>query len=126
MIVFKGCRAYFVVLIALQIVKPLRFNFEDNNHWKFGEEKCHITLLKEAKRTQDLHWGLQRKEKCYFPHKRCKGLMIRRLIITIDKRHWRDYGHVEGGHAYHPLVSYWLYVLVLQVAFVNVYILNVE
>ena len=125
-IVFKGCRAYFVVLIALQIVKPLSFNFENNHHWKFGEEKCHITLLKEAKGTQYLHWGLRRIEKCYFSCKRYKGLMIMWLLITIDKRHCRDYGHAEGRHGYHPLVSYWLYVLLLQVAFVNVYMLNLE
>ena len=51
--------------------------------------------------------------KCYFPCKRCKDLKIRRFLITMAKRHCRNYGHVEGGHEYHPLVSYSLYVFIL-------------
>ena len=57
--------------------------------------------------------GASKDRKCYCPCKRCKGLKIRRLLIIIDKRHCRDYGHVEGRHEYHPLVSYALYVFVL-------------
>ena len=38
----------------------------------------------------------------------------------------RLYGHAESEHEYHPLVSYSLYVFLLQIVFVKVYMLNVE
>lgn len=51
--------------------------------------------------------------RCYFPCRNCKGLRPRRIIIKFVKNHYRDYGHIEGGQEYHPLVSYSLYVFVL-------------
>jgi hypothetical protein len=64
--------------------------------------------------------------KCYFPCKICRGYNRRRLLIKTTKRHCREYGHLEGGHEYRPLVSYSLYVFILHIVFVNVYMLNVE
>jgi hypothetical protein len=49
-----------------------------------------------------------------------------RILIKTTKIHCREYGHLEGGHGYHPLVSYSLYVFILQIFFVNIYMLNVE
>ena len=53
------------------------------------------------------------KRKCdgkfYCPCKICKSLNYRRLLIKIVKRHYRENGHIEGGHDYHPLVSCSLY-----------------
>ena len=51
--------------------------------------------------------------KCYFPCKRCNGLRTKIILIASAKKHCRDYGHTEGGHEYHLLVSYLLYVFVL-------------
>jgi hypothetical protein len=64
--------------------------------------------------------------KCYFPCKKCRGYNRRRLLIKTTKKHCREYGHLEGRHEYRPLVSYSLYVFILQIVFVNVYMLNVE
>ena len=64
--------------------------------------------------------------RCYFPFKKCRGYNRRRLLIKTTKKHCREYGHLEGGHAYHSLVSYSLYVFILQIVFVKVYMLNVE
>ena len=52
--------------------------------------------------------GLKRKSdgKCYCPCSQCRGFKRRRINITIDKRHFREYGHCEGGHHYHPLVIF--------------------
>ena len=47
-------------------------------------------------------------DKCYCPCKSCNDLKTRRIIIKIDKRHYRENGHIEGGFDYHPLVSYFL------------------
>lgn len=47
--------------------------------------------------------------KCYCPCKILKGLNTRRLIIKTTKKHCRLHGHIEGGHDYHPLVSFSLY-----------------
>ena len=47
--------------------------------------------------------------KCFCPCKICKGLIRRRLLIKTVKTHCREYGHIEGGHDYHPLVSCSLY-----------------
>jgi hypothetical protein len=51
--------------------------------------------------------------KCYFPHKKCKGYNRRRLLIKKTKKHYTEYGHLEGENEYRPLVSYSLYVFVL-------------
>ena len=62
--------------------------------------------------TIDRLWSnLKRKgdRKCYCPCQICKGLNCRRLLIKTVKRHCRENGHIEGGHAYHPLVSCSLY-----------------
>ena len=55
--------------------------------------------------------GLKRKGdgKCYCPCSQCRGLKRRRINITTSKRHCREYGHVEAGHEYRPLVSFSLY-----------------
>jgi hypothetical protein len=58
----------------------------------------------------------------YCPCKTCRGYNRKRLLIKTTKTHCREYGHLEG----HPLVSYSLYVFILQIAFVNVYMLNDE
>jgi hypothetical protein len=52
--------------------------------------------------------------KCYCPCKKCRG-DNRRLLIKIAKNNWSEYGHFEGGHEYSPLVSYSLYVFILQI-----------
>jgi len=57
--------------------------------------------------------GDSKDRKCYWPCKKFKGLKIRRLLITKTIKHCRYYGHAEGGHEYHPLVSYSLDVFVL-------------
>jgi hypothetical protein len=56
--------------------------------------------------------------KCYFPCNRCKGFNRRRLVKRTVEKHCREYGHVEGGYEYRPMVSYSLYVFVLSV-FIN-------
>jgi len=43
----------------------------------------------------------------------CKGLKPRRILIKSTKKHYRDYGHAEGGHEYQPFVSHLLYAFVL-------------
>jgi hypothetical protein len=65
-------------------------------------------------------------QKCYFLCKKCKGYNRRRLLIKTTKKHCSEYGHLEGRHEYCPLVTYSLYVFILQIVFVNVYMLNVE
>jgi hypothetical protein len=60
--------------------------------------------------------------KCYFPCTQCKGFNRRRILITTTERHCRQFGHVEGGYEYRPLVSYSLYVFVL-IVFVKLSIL---
>jgi hypothetical protein len=42
--------------------------------------------------------------KCYFPCYDCRGLQIRRLLITTVKRNCREKEHAKGGYEYHPLV----------------------
>jgi hypothetical protein len=43
--------------------------------------------------------------KCYFPCNQCRGLKRRRLVRKTVERHCWRYGHCEGGHTYHPMVS---------------------
>ena len=56
--------------------------------------------------------GVKRKGdgKCYCPCSECRAFKIRRIKITIAKKHCWKYGHVEGGHEYRPLVSSSLYM----------------
>jgi hypothetical protein len=42
--------------------------------------------------------------KCHFPCYDCRGLQIKRLLITTVERHCREKGHIEGGYEYRPLV----------------------
>ena len=42
--------------------------------------------------------------KCYCPCNDCRGLQIRRLLITTAEKHYREKGHAEGGYEYRPLV----------------------
>jgi hypothetical protein len=58
----------------------------------------------------------------YLPCKTCRGYNRKRCLIKTTKTHCREYGHLEGS----SLVSYSLYVFILQIVFVNVYMLNVE
>jgi hypothetical protein len=37
-------------------------------------------------------------EKCYFPCNDCRGLQIRRILITTAEKHCREKGHAEGGY----------------------------
>jgi hypothetical protein len=64
--------------------------------------------------------------KCYCPCKICRGYNRRRILIKTTKRNYREYGHLEGGPEYRPLVSYSIYFFILYIVFVNVYMLNVE
>ena len=53
--------------------------------------------------------------KCYFPCKKFKGHNRMRLLIKKTKKHCSEYVHLKGGHGYHPLVSYSLYVFILNI-----------
>ena len=55
--------------------------------------------------------GLKRKGdgKCYCPCNQCMGFKRRRINITTARKHCREHGHGEGGHGYHPFVSFALY-----------------
>ena len=64
--------------------------------------------------------------KCYCPWNRCKGFKRRRLLIRITEKHCRENGHVEGGHEYHPMVSYSLNVFIILIVFANVSMLTIE
>lgn len=100
-----------IIIIIYNIINILIF--EKKHHWKFGDKKCHVTFLKEAKDTWGQHWRLRRIENVVALVKKWKGLNVRRLLITKAKRHSKTHGHVEGKHEYHPLVSYSLYIFVL-------------
>lgn len=57
-------------------------------------------ILEQNEETITRLWAtLKRKGdgKCYCPCNNCKGLKMRRLLITIAKKHCRQHGHVEGG-----------------------------
>jgi len=78
------------------------------------EELIELAKLKEWMFTQgDGKW--------YFPCCECKGFNGRRLKLQILEKHCRDYGHVEGGYEYHPMVSYLLYVFVYIDCVYNVF-----
>jgi len=44
--------------------------------------------------------------KCYYPYSRCRGFNRRRLLKTTIGKHCREYGHIEWGYEYRPMVSY--------------------
>ena len=48
--------------------------------------------------------------KCYCPCNQCRGFKRRRILITTTTKHCREHGHAEGGHEYHPFVSFALYM----------------
>ena len=48
-------------------------------------------------------------KKCYCPCKSCNGLKKRTMKIKTTKRHCRENTHIEGGFAFHLLVSCFLY-----------------
>ena len=56
--------------------------------------------------------GLKRKGngKCYCLCSQCRGFNRRRIKITTTSKHCREHGHAEGGHQYHPFVSFALYM----------------
>ena len=56
--------------------------------------------------------GLKRKGvgKFYCPCIQYRGFKRRRTNITTIKIHFREYGHAEGGHDYHPFVNFSLYM----------------
>ena len=35
----------------------------------------------------------------------CKGLKNQRILITTAQSHYRQHGHVEGGHNFCPLLN---------------------
>jgi hypothetical protein len=81
--------------------------------------------MENESRLQRLFVALNAKSdrKCYFPFTHCKGFKRRRILIRIIERHCRQFGHVEGGYKYHPiLVRFSLYVFVL-IVFMNLSIL---
>ena len=53
---------------------------------------------------------IKRDGKCYFPCSQCRGFKRRRIKITTTKKHCREHEHAEGGHEYHPFVSFALYM----------------
>ena len=64
--------------------------------------------------------------KCYCPCNQCWGFKRRALLIRTTEKHCRDNEHVEGGHEYHPMVSYPSYAFIILIVFVNVSRLTIE
>jgi hypothetical protein len=66
-----------------------------------------ITPEENDRMLQRLFAALEAKgdRKCYFPCNQCRGFNRRRLLITTTERHCRQFGHIEGGYEYRPLVS---------------------
>ena len=54
--------------------------------------------------------GLKRKGdgKFYCPCSQCRGFRRIRINIKTTIKYCREHGHVEGGHGYHPFVSFTL------------------
>ena len=48
--------------------------------------------------------------KCDCPCSQCRGFKRRIIRIAIAERHYREYGHAEGGHDYSPFVSFSLHM----------------
>jgi hypothetical protein len=48
--------------------------------------------------------------KCYCPCNQCTILKRRKLVRKIVERHFFTYGNCEGGHTFHPMVIYSLYM----------------
>ena len=66
-----------------------------------------ITLEENDRMLQRLFAALETKgdRKCYFPCNQCMGFNRRILLITTNEMHCRQFGHIEGGYEYRPLVS---------------------
>ena len=58
---------------------------------------------KESLRTVAKLWEQLGDGKCWLPCKNCKGMKIRILRSTTIKHCW-EYGHLKGGHEFHPMV----------------------
>ena len=52
--------------------------------------------------------GVKRKGdgKCYCPCSQCRGFKRRIIKITTTKKHCREHGNADGGHEYHPFISF--------------------
>ena len=56
-----------------------------------------------------------------FPLQPIQGLHKERIfLIRKTEKHSSENGQVEGGHGYHPMVSYSLYLFIILIIFVNV------
>ena len=64
------------------------------------------TLEENNKRYVEFKEALDAKGdgKCHSPCNDCRGLKMRRILRTIDEKHYKDKGDTEEGYEYHPLV----------------------